>query len=81
MIVHVTHIIRMIITILLEMCDFEPSVILAVPQMQLQAIKQLGLWLPAATLGNPFESHIHVHMDELSEWQSHDLEQLEIEYL
>lgn len=37
-----------------------------IPQIQLQAIKQLGLWLPAATLGNPFESHIHVHMDALS---------------
>jgi len=37
-----------------------------IPQTQLQAIKQLGLWLPDATLGKPFESHIHVHMDELS---------------
>jgi len=70
----------MVITILLEMCVFEPNDILAVPQMQLQAIKQLGLWLPAATSGKPFESHMHVHMDAVSEWQSHDFEQLEIEF-
>lgn len=37
-----------------------------IPQMQLQAIKQLGLWLPAATSGKPFGLHMHVHMDAFS---------------
>lgn len=81
---HVRHTDRITTTILLEICFFEPSGILTVPHVQLQALKQLRLWPSADTSGKPFESHKHVHMDALSsasEWQSHDLEQLAGEYI
>lgn len=33
-----------------------------IPEVQLQAVKQVVSWLPAATFGNPSEEHEHVQV-------------------
>jgi len=36
-----------------------------VPEVQLQAVKQVVSWMPVATFGNPSEEHVHVHIPPL----------------
>jgi len=47
-----------------------------IPQVQLQALKQLRLWPSDVTLGNPFGSHSHVHMDAFSSASTWKVKQL-----